>query len=116
MRAAAGDKSANWSISAPIAEKKLSRELEHDADITGMLLMARAGYHPDNEFAVHHLLKAESGEQSKVAVFFSTHPRWETRDQRDDKTYLNALAEFNRLWPDASSSPGGTPPAVAFLA
>lgn len=79
MRAAAGDESANWSIvglsiSAPIAEKELSRELEHDADITGMLLMARAGYHPDNVFAVHHLLKAESGEQSKVAVFFSTIP------------------------------------------
>jgi hypothetical protein len=120
MLAAAGDKSANWailglSISAPLAEKKLSRELEHDADITGMMLMARAGYHPDNVFAVHHLLKAESGDQSKFSAFFSTHPRWETRDQRDEKAYAQALSEYNLLWPDASKSPGGLPPSVAFL-
>jgi hypothetical protein len=120
MRAAAGDKNANWailgvSISAPIAERKLSRDLEHDADIAGMMLMARAGYHPDNVFALHHLLKAQTGEQSKFAAFFSTHPRWETRDQRDEKAYSDALAEYERLWPDASKSPGGLPPSVAFL-
>lgn len=120
MRAAAGDKSANWaiiglSVSAPVAEKKLSRDLEHDADNTGMMLMARAGYHPDNVFALHHLLKAKTGEQSKFVAFFSTHPRWETRDQRDEKTYSDALAEYTRLWPDALKSPGGLPPSVAFL-
>jgi hypothetical protein len=118
-RVAAGDNNANWSIvglriAAPIARAKLSRDLEHDADIQGMMLMAQEGYHPDYVFALHHLLRATTGEQSKFAAFFSTHPRWETRDQRDDKAYSDALAEYNQRWPDSSTSPGGNPPLVAF--
>jgi PEGA domain/Peptidase family M48/PDZ domain len=119
-RVAAGDKSANWSLiaftaSSAIALKKFERDQEHEADQQGMLIMARAGYHPDNVFALHHLLLMRTGEQSKFAAFFSDHPRWETRDQRSDKVYGDAVAEFNRLWPDAASSPGGAPPVVAFL-
>ena len=119
-RANGGDNSANWAlvglrISAPIAAARLSRNLEHDADIQGMMLMAREGYHPDYIFALHHLMRANTGEQSKFAAFFSSHPRWETRDQRDDRAYTDALAEYNRLWPDASVSPGGQPPLVAFV-
>ena len=119
VRAAAGDNSANWSIlglriAAPIARAKLSRDLEHDADIQGMMLMAQEGYHPDYVFALHHLLRATTGDRSKFAAFFSTHPRWETRDQRDDKAYIDALAVYNARWPDPSGSPGGLPPLVAF--
>lgn len=119
-RIAAGDKSANWSLigfatASRIALKKLERDQEHDADQQGMLLMARAGYHPDYVFGLHHLLLMRTGEQSKFSAFFSDHPRWETRDQRSDKIYGDALAEFNRLWPDVASSPGGSPPVVAFL-
>lgn len=115
-----GDRNAGWAVLAitvagKIAEAKLSRALEHDADIQGMLLMSRAGYHPDYAFAMHHLLRLATGEQSKFAAFFSDHPRWETRDQRNDRTYTQALAEYNRLWPDPGSSPGGPAPAVAFL-
>jgi hypothetical protein len=118
-RVNAGDKNANWSIvglriAAPIARARLSRNLEHDADIQGMMLMANEGYHPDYVFVLHHMLRASTGEQSNFAAFFSTHPRWETRDQRDDKAYSDALAEYNQHWPDASASPGGTPPIVAF--
>ena len=114
-RVAAGDKSANWSIvglriATPIARAKLSRDLEHDADIQGMMLMAREGYHPDFVFALHHLMRASTGEQSKFAAFFSTHPRWQTRDQRDDKAYTDALSEYNQRWPDPIASPGGPPP------
>jgi hypothetical protein len=120
MRSYYGDKSAGWTvlalrISGAIAEKKLSRDLEHDADVQGMLLMARAGYHPDYVFAMHHLVRIDSGEQSKFGAFFSGHPRWETRDQRTDRAYSEALAEYNRLWPDPPASAGGPPPAVAFL-
>jgi len=102
-RARYGDKSANWvllglRISGPIAYKKLSRNLENDADVQGMLLMARAGYHPDYVFAMHHLLRLQVGEQSKFGAFFSDHPRWETRDQRTEKAYADALAEYMRLW------------------
>ena len=48
MRARLGDKGAVWAalavrVAGNLAEKKLSRDLEHDADVQGMLLMARAG-------------------------------------------------------------------------
>lgn len=120
MRIANGDESANWAliafqIAAPIAMGKMMREQEHQADSNGMLLMARAGYHPDFVFALHHMLEASTGEQSKFAAFFSDHPRWETRDQRSAKLYQDALAEFTRRWPQAELSPGGRPPVVAFL-
>jgi hypothetical protein len=119
-RASAGDNSANWALIGFVAASKISltkmeREQEHQADQQGMFLMAKAGYHPDYVFALHHVLLMRSGEQSKFGAFFSDHPRWETRDQRDDKVYTDALGEFNRLWPDASISPGGRPPVVAFL-
>lgn len=115
-----GNKAANWAllgfaIAAPIALKKLEREQEHQADIQGMMLMARAGYHPDYVFALHHLLEIKTGDQSKFLAFFSDHPRWATRDQRSDRACADALAEFNTLWPDPDSSPGGAPPLVAFL-
>ncbi len=89
-RANAGDSSANYallgfSIAAPIA------------------------------FALHHLLRMRTGEQSKFAAFFSDHPRWETRDQRSERAYADALAEYSRLWPDPTVSPGGPAPAVAFV-
>ena len=120
MRAYYGDKSAGWAIlglrvGGALGEKKLSRNLEHDADTQGMLLMARAGYHPDYVFAMHHLLRIKTGEQSKFGAFFSSHPRWETRDQRTERAYVDAVAEYNRLWPNPAASPGGMPPTVAFL-
>jgi hypothetical protein len=120
-RALAGDKSANWALigfaaSSRLALKKMERDQENDADQQGMLLMARAGYHPDYVFALHHRLLMDLGERSKLGTFFfSDHPRWETRDQRSDKVYVEALAEFNRDWPNASTSPGGKPPLVAFV-
>jgi hypothetical protein len=98
-----------------LALKKMERDQEHQADQTGMLLMARAGYHPDFVYALHHLLRLNTGERSKFAGFFSDHPRWETRDQRSERVYADALAEYNRLWPNPELSPGGTPPPVAFV-
>jgi hypothetical protein len=121
MRARLGDRGAAWTalavrIAGNLAEKKLSRDLEHDADMQGMLLMACAGYHPDYAFAMHHLLRMNGPERSKVGTFFlSDHPRWETRDQRTERAYTEALTEYNRLWASPDTSPGGVPPAVAFL-
>ena len=80
-----------------------------------MMLMAREGYHPDYVFALHHLLRSKHGRPIAFCRFFSSHPRWETRDQRDDRAYADALAEYNRLWPDPDASPGGKPPLVAFV-
>ena len=121
IRANMGDNGAVWAelavrIAGNLAEKKLSRDLEHDADIQGMLLMARAGYHPDNAFAMHHLLRMNTPDRSRIGTFFfSDHPRWESRDQRTERAYTDALAEYNRLWVTPDASPGGAPPAVAFL-
>ena len=121
VRARLGDRGAGWTalavrIAGNLAEKKLSRDLEHDADMQGMLLMARAGYHPDYAFAMHHLLRMNSPERSRVGTFFlSDHPRWESRDQRTERAYTEALTEYNRLWASPDTSPGGAPPAVAFL-
>jgi Peptidase family M48/PDZ domain len=120
LRQRLGDKNAGWMVlgirvAGKIAEQKLSRDLENDADKQGMLLMARAGYHPDFVFAMHHLLRASAGEQSKLGAFFSTHPRWETRDQRSERAYGDAMVEYSQLWPVPASSPGGSPPVVAFL-
>jgi Zn-dependent protease with chaperone function len=121
MRAQLGDKGAAWAalamqIAGNLAEKKLSRDMEHDADVQGMLLMARAGYHPDYAFAMHHLLRMNTVERSKIGTFFfSDHPRWESRDQRTEKAYADALSEYERLWPSSDASPGGSPPAIAFL-
>jgi Zn-dependent protease with chaperone function len=119
-RAQAGDNSANWalvgfSIAASLTLKNMEREQEHTADQTGMMLMARAGYHPDYVFALHHLLRLRIGEQSKFGAFFSDHPRWETRDQRSERVYAEALEEYNRRWPQPELSPGGAAPAVVFL-
>lgn len=115
-----GDSSANWSIialriSSGIIDKKLSREMEHEADGRGLLLMARNGYHPDFVFAMHRKMELNSGEQSKFSAFFSDHPRWETRDQRSQKLMEDALRQFNAKWPDVASSPGGKPPVIAFM-
>jgi hypothetical protein len=120
LRIANGDKSANWAllgfqIAAPMALHKMEREEENEADTTGMLIMARAGYHPDYVFSLHHLLRMKTGEQSKFSAFFSDHPRWETRDQRSEKAFQDAVNEFNQHWPDANTSPGGPAPLVAFL-
>ena len=120
LEIARGEKAANWallafSIAAPLALKKMEREQEHQADTMGIMLMARAGYHPDFVFALHHLLEAETGDQSRFAAFFSNHPRWATRDQRSEKAYADALRVYKSLWPDPAASPGGLPPVVAFL-
>ena len=120
MRARQGDNSANWAvlglrIAVPLAEKKLSRNHENEADVQGMMLMAATGYHPDNVFALHHLLEAQLGDSSKfLTFFFRDHPRWATRDQRAERAYSGALADYNQFWPDPGHSPGGQPPVVAF--
>jgi hypothetical protein len=119
-RVLAGDKNANWSIVGlrigyGIGVKKLAREQEHDADKQGMLLMARAGYHPDFVFALHKMMVSNLGDQGKFAAFFSGHPRWATRDERSQRAFDKALATYQQMWPDPAHSPGGVPPTVAFM-
>ncbi|MFM8440929.1 MAG: M48 family metallopeptidase [Acidobacteriota bacterium] len=118
QRAAAGDSNANWAllgarIGAAIADTKLSRDDEHEADKVGLRMMVDAGFHPAFAITMYRRLRMKLGDESKFGAFFGTHPRWETREQRALKIYNDAVSEFDLKWPNAESSPGGFPPILA---
>jgi hypothetical protein len=101
-------------MEVPNSLSNFSHELEFEADNEGMMLMARTGFHPDFELALHHLMEANlAGAASKTS--FYTHPRWTSRDRNGQRTYRKAVEEFDQRWAAADSSPGGVPPTVIFL-
>jgi len=89
------------------------RWLEIEADRDSLLLMARAGYHPDFVPALHHLLHAQ-GSDAAPASLYAMHPCWEERDRELSRAYLEASIEFEHRWPEWYASPGGNPPVVVF--
>ena len=91
-----------------------SQDLELEADVGSLGLMARSGFHPDFVTALYHLMEAEEGNQS-AAHFLASHPRWDVRESHLRKSYFAALAEFAKLWPDSALSPGGKPPVLAYV-
>ncbi len=95
-----------YAVAARIAENKIERDEEHEADQLGLLIAAEAGYHPDYAIFAERLLRARTGEDSKFAAFFSSHPRWTTREERTESNYDEALAVFDRYWPSVEDSPG----------
>jgi predicted Zn-dependent protease len=119
-RCRAGDNSSCWAnigyqTASAIAEKKIERDEENEADFIGMMAAAEAGYHPDYAIVVARRLRDVGGEQSKFAAFFSGHPRWTTREERAERNYGAALSVFERSWPSVGSSPGGLAPAIAAI-
>lgn len=104
-----------WNDSEKAAEgmARFSRRLELEADREGLMLMARAGYHPDFVPALHHLLHAHSVGSSRVSLY-AMHPCWEERDRDLARAYVEASIEFERRWPEWYASPGGNPPIVVF--
>ncbi|HKI27643.1 MAG TPA: M48 family metalloprotease [Candidatus Sulfotelmatobacter sp.] len=92
---------------------RFCRRLEIEADRDSLLLMARAGYHPDFVPALHHLLHAQ-GSDAPVVSLSAMHPCWEQRDRELTKAYVAASIEFDRRWPEWYASPGGNPPIVVF--
>ena len=120
-RIALGDQSANWGLLAAVTagkllNNKLERDDENEADKLGLMMMVEAGYHPDFAINLFRILKARTGEVSKFAALFSDHPRFITREEHIRKIYQEALARFQSEWPDAATSPGGSPPIVATIA
>jgi hypothetical protein len=91
-----------------------SQELELEADIGSLNLMARSGFHPDFVTALYHLMEAQEG-SSPAAPFLASHPDWDVRESHLHRRYNAAVAEFARFWPDPARSPGGDPPVLAFL-
>lgn len=107
--------SVSWTDSQGASEKlaRFCRQLEVDADRDGLMLMARAGYHPDFVPALHHLLHARSSSGTPTSLY-AMHPCWEERDRELSRAYFDAAIEFEHRWPEWYTSPGGNPPVVVF--
>lgn len=107
--------SASWSDSEKASADmgRFCRQMELEADREGLMLMARAGYHPDFVPALHHLLHAH-GVGAQTASLYAMHPCWEERDRELSRAYVASSIEFERLWSDWYSSPGGNPPVLVF--
>ena len=98
----------------PILGPRVERRDESAADVGGMLLMARAGYHPLFMLIAQQRLRLLLGEHSHLAAFFGDHPRWDTRVGELQKNLAQSEAEFAAHWPDVAKSPGG-PAFVPFV-
>jgi hypothetical protein len=110
-----GLSSPGWkdSTTASADLARFCRQLELEADLDGLMLMARAGYHPDFVPALHHLLHAQSASKTAPSIF-AMHPCWEERDRELDRAYIVASIEFEHRWPEWYASPGGNPPTLVF--
>jgi peptidase M48-like protein len=107
--------SASWNDSEKASADlgRFCRRMELEADRESLVLMARAGYHPDFVPALHHLLHAhESGPSNRS--LYAMHPCWEERDHELSRAYTEASIEFEHRWPEWYASPGGNPPIVVF--
>ena len=92
---------------------RFCRQMELEADREGLMLMARAGYHPDFVPALHHLLHAHANGRDTTSIY-AMHPCWEERDQELSHAYVEASIAFEHRWREWYASPGGNPPVVVF--
>jgi len=106
--------SATWNDSEKASADmgQFCRQMELEADCEGLMLMAKAGYHPDFVPALHHLLHARGVKAN--ASLYAMHPCWEERDRELSSAYTEASIEFEHRWPAWYASPGGNPPVVVF--
>jgi Zn-dependent protease with chaperone function len=102
------------SRAASAALGQFCRQMEVDADVAALMLMAHAGYHPDFAAALHHLLHSRTTDAAATTSLYAMHPCWEQRDRELQRAYLDASIEFEHLWPEWYASPGGNPPVVVF--
>jgi len=110
-----GGLSATWSDSNEASGElgRFCRQMELEADRESLMLMARAGFHPDFVASLYHLLAA-IGTYRDCSSVNSMHPCWIERDRDLSQAYVSASIEFEHRWPEWFSSPGGNPPTVVF--
>ncbi|HTZ95227.1 MAG TPA: M48 family metalloprotease [Terriglobales bacterium] len=103
-----GSPSGTWSSSQKASQSlaQFCRRLEVEADRDGLMLMARAGYHPDFAPALHHLLHAQGSATGNTSLY-AMHPCWEERDLELMRDYVAASVEFEHRWQEWYASPGG---------
>ncbi len=106
---------ASWTDSNKASRDlaQFCRRLEIEADRDGLMLMARAGYHPDFMPALHHLMHA-AGSGKAPTTLYAMHPCWDERDRELNQAYVAASIEFAHRWNEWYSSPGGNPPVLVF--
>lgn len=92
---------------------RFCRQIELEADREGLMMMARAGFHPDFVPALYHLIHAQASRPENTTAY-SMHPCWEDRDRDLSHAYVQASIEFARRWPEWYASPGGNPPVIVF--
>jgi len=69
--------------------------MEHEADHMGMLLMAKAGYHPKHALTVWNKADQVLGAGSNNS-FFSSHPSHGNRLERLNDDYNYALPYYKK--------------------
>ncbi len=90
-----------------------SREMESEADLMGLELMARAGYDPRRASNLWKKLQAQEGSAASAA-FFNTHPSNEYRIDRIEAATPRVMAVYRDA--TAAGKPAApVPPAIVAL-
>lgn len=83
-----------YPVGAQVGLLNYSRKMELDADVTGLYLMAMAGYDPSQAIPFWERMAAKSG-NAGVSEFLSTHPSDATRITKIKEALPTAIAYYN---------------------
>jgi predicted Zn-dependent protease len=82
-----------YGLTAGVTGFAFDRDKEREADLVGLMYMARAGYDPQEAVKVLEALEAESANDPVQPAFFSTHPSHPERIVKLLDAMPKALAE-----------------------
>jgi len=82
-------------LQSVLFDKGLDKNMEYEADLTGIRIAYRTGYNPNGLIKVLKMLKKKEATSSKQGSWFSTHPPLSTR--------INKCREKVQKYSDAST-------------